>query len=288
MRIGLIGAGLMGHGMALNLLKGGHSVTVLAHRNRAPVEDLVARGAVEAADLAAVAGNAEVILLCLSTSKVVEETIARLRPHLRGGQIVVDAGTSEPETTRRLARELGRIGVGYADAPLTGGPEQAEKAELGVLCGADDKTFAAIEPMLKCFATTIRHFGPPGSGHTAKLISNYLVTGMIALVTEAFAAARKAGLDWGDLFEVMLNGSGNSGVLRKMVAPALAGDFDGYRFSIANAAKDIGYYTELAEKLGCGGDLAEAVARHFAKAVETGHGGRNVSHFLDPAIDDVT
>jgi 3-hydroxyisobutyrate dehydrogenase-like beta-hydroxyacid dehydrogenase len=162
------------------------------------------------------------------------------------------------------------------------------KAELGVLCGADDKTFAAIEPMLKCFATTIRHFGPPGSGHTAKLISNYLVTGMIALVTEAFAAARKAGLDWSDLFEVMLNGSGNSGVLRKMVAPALAGDFDGYRFSIANAAKDIGYYTELAERLGCASDLAAAVARHFAKAVDTGHGGRNVSHFLDPAIDDVT
>lgn len=288
MRIGLIGAGLMGHGMALNLLKGGHDVTVLAHRNRAPVENLVARGAVEAPDLAAVAKDSDVILLCLSTSKVVEETIARIMPHLRGGQIVVDAGTSEPETTRRLARELGRVGVGYADAPLTGGPEQAEKAELGVLCGADDKTFAAIEPMLKCFATTIRHFGPPGSGHTAKLISNYLVTGMIALVTEAFAAARKAGLDWSDLFEVMLNGSGNSGVLRKMVAPALAGDFDGYRFSIANAAKDIGYYTELAERLGCASDLAAAVARHFAKAVDTGHGGRNVSHFLDPAIDDVT
>lgn len=288
MRIGLIGAGLMGHGMALNLLKTGHQVTVMAHRNRAPIDDLVARGAAEAPDLAAVAKDSDVILLCLSTSKVVEETIARIMPHLRGGQIIVDAGTSEPETTRSLARELGRIGVGYADAPLTGGPEQAEKAELGVLCGADDKTFAAIEPMLKCFATTIRHFGPPGSGHTAKLISNYLVTGMIALVTEAFAAARKAGLDWGDLFEVMLNGSGNSGVLRKMVAPALAGDFDGYRFSIANAAKDIGYYTELAERLGCGSDMAAAVAQHFAKAVDTGHGGRNVSHFLDPAIDDVT
>ena len=288
MRIAMIGAGLMGHGMALNLLKAGHQVTVMAHRNRAPVEDLVARGAAEAPELSALAKDADVILLCLSTSKIVEDTIGKLRPHLRGGQIVVDAGTTEPETTRRLARELGRSGVGYADAPLTGGPEQAEKAELGVLCGADDKTFAAIEPLLKCFATTIRHFGPPGSGHTAKLISNYLVTGMIALVTEAFAAARKAGLDWGDLFEVMLNGSGNSGVLRKMVAPALAGDFDGYRFSIANAAKDIGYYTELAERLGCGSDMAAAVAQHFAKAVDTGHGGRNVSHFLDPAIDDVT
>jgi 3-hydroxyisobutyrate dehydrogenase-like beta-hydroxyacid dehydrogenase len=88
--------------------------------------------------------------------------------------------------------------VGFAD-PVTGGPEQAASAELGVLCGADEKTFAVIEPLLKCFATTIRRFGPPGSGHTAKLISNYLVTGMVALVTQSFDAARKAQIDWRDL-----------------------------------------------------------------------------------------
>ena len=86
----------------------------------------------------------------------------------------------------------------------------------------------------------------------------------------------------------MLNGSGNSGVLRKMVEPALKGDFDGYRFALSNANKDIGYYTELAAKLGCMTHLTESVAEIFAKAVETGHGGRNVSHLLDPAIDDVT
>ena len=87
---------------------------------------------------------------------------------------------------------------------------------------------------------------------------------------------------------MMLNGSGNSGVLRKMVEPALKGDFDGYRFALANAAKDIGYYAELAEGLGCSTKLTESVAEVFAHAVETGHGGRNVSHLLDPAIDDVS
>jgi 3-hydroxyisobutyrate dehydrogenase-like beta-hydroxyacid dehydrogenase len=157
-----------------------------------------------------------------------------------------------------------------------------------VLCGASAETFARIEPLLTCFATTIKHFGPPGSGHTAKLISNYLVTGMVALVAEAFGAAHKAQIDWKDLYEVILNGSGNSGVLRKMVEPALKGDFDGYRFALANAAKDIGYYAALAEKLGCNSRLTESVAEVFARAVETGHGGRNVSHLLDPAIDDVS
>ncbi len=287
MHIGLIGAGMMGHGMGANLLKHGHDLSVIAHRNRAPVEDLVSKGAREVKDLAGIA-EADMILLCLTTSKVVEDTIRQLGPHLRPGQIILDAGTSSPHETVRLAHGLVEMGVAYADIPLTGGPKQAEQGALGVLCGASEETFARIRPLLACFATTIRHFGPPGSGHTAKLISNYLVTGMVALVAEGFGAARKAQIDWRDLYEVMLNGSGNSGVLRKIVGPALEGDFDGYRFSIANAAKDIGYYVEVAEKLGCMGPLTQAVADVFAKAVETGHGGRNVSHLLDPAIDDVT
>jgi 3-hydroxyisobutyrate dehydrogenase-like beta-hydroxyacid dehydrogenase len=287
MHVGLIGAGMMGHGMAVNLLRNGHQVSVIAHRNREPVEDLVAKGASEAPSLKEVA-QAEAILLCLTTSQVVEETISGLRQHLRAGQVLMDAGTSSPEVTRRLARDLEALGVSYADIPLTGGPEQAEQGVLGLLCGASEETFTRIAPLLSCFATTIRHFGPPGSGHTAKLISNYLVTGMVALVAEAFNAAHRAQIDWKDLYEVMLNGSGNSGVLRKMVEPALNGNFDGYRFALANAAKDIGYYAELAEGLGCRSRLTDSVAEVFVQAVETGHGGRNVSHLLDPAIDEVT
>jgi 3-hydroxyisobutyrate dehydrogenase-like beta-hydroxyacid dehydrogenase len=210
-----------------------------------------------------------------------------MKPRLRAGQIIIDTGTTAPETTRRLAHELSPLGIGYADAPLTGGPEQAAKAELGALVGADAETFARIRPVLACFASRIKHFGPPGSGHVAKLISNYLVIGMIGLVAEAFTTARKANVDWSDLYEVMLNGSGNSGVLRKMVEPALKGDFEGYRFSLANAAKDIGYYAELAEKLDRMTPFSEAVVEMFSEAAR-GHGGRNVSHLLDPAIDDVT
>ncbi len=280
MRIAVIGAGMMGHGIALSLLKNGHRVSVKAHRNRAPIDDLVSRGAREVKTPAAIA-EADVIILCVSTSEVVAETIADLTPNLRRGHIVIDCGTSAPAVTRDLAQLLATKGVAYADAPLTGGPDQAAKGELGVLCGAEAGTFAAIEPVLKCFATTVRHFGPPGSGHTAKLISNFLVTGMIALVTEAFTAARHADLDWRSLYEVMQNGSGNSGVLHKMMSGAFGEGFDGYRFSIANAAKDIGYYREVAEQLDCGSALIEAVASRFAEAVKAGRGGQNVSRFLE-------
>jgi hypothetical protein len=273
----------MGHGLGVSLLRHGYGLAVLAHRRRAPVDDLVARGASEATTLAELA-HAEVIVLCLSTTPVVEETVAELKPHLRRGQIVLDAGTSAPRSSRRLAAALRVIGVGFADIPLTGGPEEAARGELGVLCGAEDDTFASIRPLLQCFATTIRHFGPPGSGHAAKLVSNYLVTGMVALVADAFAAARAAGIDWADLYAVMQNGSGRSGVLRKMVEPALHGDFDGYRFSLANAAKDIGHYADLAGELGCATRLTESVAQVFAEALEAGLGGRNVSRLLDPSV----
>jgi 3-hydroxyisobutyrate dehydrogenase-like beta-hydroxyacid dehydrogenase len=287
MRIGFIGAGMMGEGMVVNLLNAGHDVWIIAHRNRAPIDELVARGAREARSLEALARESEHIMLCLSTADVVEKVIVGLKPYLSIGQIIVDTGTTAPETTRRLARELAPLGIAYADAPVTGGPEQAVKGELGALVGADDETFASIKPVIACYATRIKHFGPPGSGNVAKLISNYLVIGMIGLVTEAFAAARAAHIDWADLYEVMLNGSGNSGVLRKMLDGAFKGDFNGYRFSIANASKDIGYYAELAEKLGRMTALTQSVVDIFAKAA-VGHGGRNVSHLLDPAIDDVT
>ena len=281
MRIGFIGAGLMGHGMVLNLLKGGHQVHVIAHRNRAPIEDLLSRGAREARSLEEIAQNCDYIIMCLSSSKIVEETITGLKPGLRKNHIIIDTSTSEPESTRRLAGELADLGVGYADAPLTGGPEQAANAELGVLCGASPEIFASILPLLSCFATTIRHMGPVGSGHAAKLMSNFLVTGMIALVTETFSAARNADIDWRNLYEVMLNGSGNSGVLRKMVAPALDGDFEGYKFSLANAFKDIGYFKTLATELGMETSLVDAVAAVFSAAMVRGLGNKNVSHLLE-------
>jgi 3-hydroxyisobutyrate dehydrogenase-like beta-hydroxyacid dehydrogenase len=263
----------MGHGLGASLLRHGHELQVAGHRNRVPVDDLVAKGAVESSP-ADIAKRAEAIVICVSTSKVVETLIGDMRPHLRAGQIVLDAGTSNPVSTRKIAASL--PGIDFADIPLTGGPDQAERGELGVLCGASPETFARIEPLLACFATTIRHMGPVGAGHQAKLISNFLVTGMVGLVTEAFSEAKRQGIAWAPLYDAMLAGSGNSGVLRKMAGAALEGDFDVYRFSIGNAAKDIGYYCETA-----GSSLAKPVAEFFAKALERHGGAENVSRLLE-------
>lgn len=281
MRIGFIGVGLMGQGMVVNLMKAGHELTVLAHRNRAPIDEVVSRGAQEARDLGELARDAAIILICVSTAEAVERLVGSLSAHLEEGQIVIDATTSTPQVSRRLAAELARRNVRFADAPMTGGPEQVVAGEAGALVGADDATFQIIEPVLRSYCGRVAHFGPVGAGHTAKLISNYLACGMVMLIADSYGAARRANIDWKKLYEVQLQGSTNSGALKKMIGPALDGNFDGYRFSIANAAKDMRYYCDLAKTLGELTPLAQAAGRMLQAAAESGDGEQNVSRLLE-------
>ena len=284
MQIGFIGVGLMGQGMVTRLLKGGHGVRVMAHRNRAPVEAVKALGASEARDIAELARGAGAIMLCVNNAETVTGLVNSLKPHLREGQIVIDTTTSQPRVTEALARDLARQKVGLADAPMTGGPEQVAAGEAGALVGAEGELFSAIEPLLACYCTRVHHFGPPGAGHRAKLISNYLVMGMIGVIADSYKAARQAGVDWGKLYDVQLLGSTNSGALKKMIGPALKGNYDGYLFSIVNAEKDMRYYCALAESLGMLSPLAQETYRMFQAASR--HGAKNVSRLLDPAIGE--
>ena len=128
-------------------------------------------------------------MLCLDNSRTVERIAAAIKPHMRKGQILIDATTANPASTRRLAREFAYIGVSLVDAPMTGGPEAALAGETGALVGADAEIFAAVAPVIACYASRIVHFGPVGAGHTAKLISNYLVCGMVALIADTFNIA---------------------------------------------------------------------------------------------------
>jgi 3-hydroxyisobutyrate dehydrogenase-like beta-hydroxyacid dehydrogenase len=283
MQIGFIGVGLMGQGMVSRLLKAGHGVRVMAHRNRAPVEAVKAEGASEARDIAELARGAGAVMLCVNDSETVAGLVNALKPHLRAGQIVIDTTTSDPRVTEAFAKDLARMNVGLADAPMTGGPEQVAAGEAGALVGAEGELFSAIEPLLACYCARVHHFGPPGAGHRAKLISNYLVMGMIGVIADSYRAARQAGVDWGKLYDVQLLGSTNSGALKKMVGPALKGDYDGYRFSMANAEKDMRYYCALAESLGTLSPLAQETYRMFQAASR--HGAKNVSRLLDPAIE---
>jgi 3-hydroxyisobutyrate dehydrogenase-like beta-hydroxyacid dehydrogenase len=284
MRIGFVGVGVMGHGMAGCLLEAGFDLSVIAHRNREPVEDLVGRGAVEVSSLADLSERSDVIILCVTNSKIVDAVVAELKPALRRGQILIDASTNEPESSRRLASELSEQGVGFAEAPLTGGVKEAAAGKLGALVGADAGVFEQIKPVLNSFCKSIQYFGPVGTGQTAKLINNYMVFGIAAVVLEAFDKADQAGVDWAKLFDVATLGSGNSGVLHRFFPAAIEGDFKGYVFNIAGAHKDLRYYNRLAEQLGGVSPLTQSVTDVFRRAEETGHGDLMVSELLRPDI----
>jgi len=280
MRVGFAGVGLMGQGMAENLIRRGYALSVLGNRNRTPIEELLALGAREAADPQDLAANNDVICMCLPNSTVVEGMIAAMLPALREGMLIIDLTTADPESTRRLQRMLAERGIGFVDSPVAGGPKEASGGVLGALVGGVQVDVDRARPVLDCFCREVSWFGGPGSGNVAKLINNYMVLGIVAVSIEAFQRARDASIDWKKLYDVMLCGSGNSGALRRMMEPALGGDFDGYPFSVGNAAKDAKYALELFGSMQCTTALAQAVNAVYVEAAAAGDPARFVSQLL--------
>jgi 3-hydroxyisobutyrate dehydrogenase-like beta-hydroxyacid dehydrogenase len=179
-RIGFIGVGLMGHGMAKNLVEKGFPTTVLGNRNRVPVEDLVQRGATEGRDPASVAESADIVVICVTGSPQVEAIIEGPKGVLasaRDGLIVMDCSTSEPDSTARLGAALAAKGATLVDAPLARTPKEAAEGRLNVMVGAEPAVFDCVEPVLKAFAENIFHVGGPGAGHKTKLVNNFLGDG---------------------------------------------------------------------------------------------------------------
>jgi len=247
---------------------------VLAHRNRAPIEDLLARGAAEARSPAELARASDIVFLCVPSSAEVEQCVFGddgIMAGARDGLIVVDSTTAEPASTERIAEALAAQGVRFVDAPLTRSPKDAEAGRLNVLVGADEATLAAIRPVLGTFAENVFHVGPVGSGHRLKLINNFLSQGIAALCAEAVTTATKAGVDLQMLFDVVSVGGANSAVFQRFM-PWVLGQDSGMVFQLKNGQKDIRYYTHLAEAVGSTAFLGEAVHQIYTLAVAQGEG----------------
>jgi len=282
--IGFIGLGMMGHGIAANILKNGYSLMAMAHNNRQPLEDLLDKGAVEAATLAELAARCDAVFLCVRGAEEVEEIVygeKGLLNSCRPGLIVVDCTTSQPGLSRRIAGDLQERGAQFADAPVTRAPKDAEAGRLNSLVGADEKTFAAIKPILQTYSENIAHFGPPGAGHSAKLINNFISCGYTALIIEGMAMCSRAGVDAEKLYETMAEGGANSGVLRKLVPPLLKGDLTGHQFSLGNAYKDVSYFCKFAEEYDFKSALAEPLQSVYRSAVQAGLSDRFMASLIE-------
>ena len=267
--IGLIGVGLMGHGIASNLLKKGYALTVLEHSGNQPLEALLAAGAQTAATPAELAQSVDLIILCVTGSPQVEEVL--LSPQgvlsaLKPGTVIIDCSTAVPTSTERVAAAVIAAGGLFMDAPMTRTAKEAAEGRLNLLVGADADLLERCMPVLRCFAENITHAGPIGTGHRMKLLHNYVSLGTATLIAEAAACATLSGVDMDTFVEVLSKGGGAGVALERMKPYLLAGDASGLRFTVSNALKDIGYYHQMAQDAGADSSIAAGMKHTLTTA----------------------
>ena len=284
-RIGFVGLGLMGHGMAKNLLAKGFPLTVRVHRNRKAAEDVLAAGAKEAKTYADLAKASDVVILCVTGSPQVEEIVYGENGILsaaREGLIVVDTSTAEPESTAKVRSDLAGRGTAYVDAPLARTPKEAEEGRLNTMVGADDATFARLRPVFAAYCENVIHAGPPGHGHMLKLINNFLAMSIATATAEACAACAKSGVSIAKLHEVISAGAVNSGIFQAIVGKMLeAKDLSGLKFTLANAMKDLRYYNRFAASLPVAANVGSAVHQSLVSANLLGFGEKFVASLVE-------
>jgi len=284
-RIGFVGVGLMGHGIAKNLVTKGYPLALRLHRNRAVAADLLAAGATEAASYAELARDADIVILCVTGAPEVEEVI--LGPNgiaggARQGLIVVDTSTSEPATTARMRKVLADDGVRFVDAPLARTPVEAEQGRLNIMVGADDATLEELKPVLGAFCENIVHAGPAGHGIILKLLNNFIAQAICTATAEACAAAAKSGLSIAKLHQLVSAGAVNSGLFQMLVGRMLdGGDLTGLKFTLSNAAKDLRYYTHFTESMMLPSIMGEAVHQSLVTANALGFGDKYVASLIE-------
>jgi len=271
--VGFIGLGTMGREMALNLIRTGFSVHAYDIRQTA-IDDLTAHGAVPAASAAEAVRVADIAISMLPDTPQVEQIVygdGGLLASPPPGRLVVDMSTIAPVAVRRMHADLKAAGVGFLDAPVSGGPMGARNATLSIMVGGDADAFARAEPFFHAMGTTIIHVGESGAGQTVKLC-NQLVCGInIQAICEALALGRASGIDLDQLRNVLLGGSAASWMLEKLGPAMIAGDAAaGFRIDLM--LKDLRLVQEQALSVGVPLPGTALVTSQYVEASAHGEG----------------
>jgi 3-hydroxyisobutyrate dehydrogenase-like beta-hydroxyacid dehydrogenase len=250
-KVGLIGPGKMGRGIARNLMKAGYPLSVHKRSIREDdpvVQELRSQGAILSENLQDIYATVEVLMTCLPSSREVEEVLIRDESLLHAAEttvsVVLDFTTARPASTRHVYAELAKRNISVVDTPMTGGPEQAEEGALNLAVGGDRSVYIEMEPLLKCIAKNIVYCGPSGCGHTVKLLNNFL--GMLNRCSASASCliAERAGIGREDLLEFIRIGGGYSRGFESQLSMILEDDLSP-RFTSALALKDMRYLQEL-------------------------------------------
>ncbi|WP_411817454.1 NAD(P)-dependent oxidoreductase [Hyphococcus sp. DH-69] len=281
--IGFIGLGLMGGNMVECLQKNGYQLNVM-DLNKDAVEAVLARGnASEVKSGRELAEASDVVMLCLTTSEVVEKIVYGddgILAGIKEGSVLIDFGTSIPASTRKIGADLAKKGAGMIDAPLGRTPAHAKDGLLNIMAAGDKETFEKAKPLLDVLGENVFYLGALGAGHTTKLINNFMGMTTVCAMSQAFAVADRAGVDRQQLFDIMSTGPSSSPFMQFCKNYAVDGVSD-LGFSIANANKDLGYFVKMVEDLGTRALIAEGTSTNLQAAVDAGMGAGNVPEIFD-------
>lgn len=276
MNIGLIGVGLMGHGLARNILgRGGFPLCFMDHPGNRPVDEILALGGKACVTAADVAATSDVVILCVTGAPQVETVVTGANgvlARLRQGAVVVDCSTSLPEMSLKMARAVTAAGGNFIDAPMTKLAKQAHEGTLNLLVGGDAAVLEKIRPVLASFTERIDHVGGVGDGHRMKLLHNFVSIGSMTLIAEAAAHAADAGIDPATFVDVLASGGGAGAALQRVSPFILEGDAGNVPFTVSNAAKDIAYYCKMAETARARQTVADGISGAIAPVADSGDG----------------
>jgi len=280
--IGFIGLGLMGSNMVECLQKDGFEL-VVTNRSKEAAAAAETRGATIAATAKELAAASDIVMLCVTTSDVVESLVYSddgLLAGMKEGSVLIDFGTSIPASTRKIGADLAKKGIGMIDAPLGRTPAHAKDGLLNIMASGEQKTFDKVKPVLEVLGENIFNVGALGAGHTTKLINNFMGMTTVCAMSQAFAVADRAGVDRQQLFDIMSAGPSNSPFMQFAKKYAVDGVSD-LGFSIANANKDINYFVEMVKDMGTRAEIAEGTSSNLQAAFDAGMGDGNVPEIFD-------
>ena len=280
-RVGFVGLGVMGKPMARNLLAAGRDLVVFS-RTRASVDEVAGDGATAAASPREVAEQADVTILMLPDSPEVREVLDGddgLLAGAREGTLVIDMSTISPVVTREIAAECAERGIGWVDAPVSGGDVGAREATLPIMAGGSDEDFARAKPLFEALGKTIVHVGPVGSGQVVKACNQVVVALTIEAVSEALVLGSKAGVDPATIIEVLSGGLAANKVMEVRGRNFLEHDFTpGFRIDLHH--KDLGIVQAAAREAGVVIPVGALVPQLVASLRAQGHGSLDHSALL--------
>lgn len=287
-KIGFIGLGLMGSAIVNHLQDLNYPLTVLGRSRNAGIVKAEERGAKVANNSSELANASDIIIVCVDTSKSVEAIMLGengLIEALKPGTIVIDFGTSLPESTKKLGAKIREKGASFMDAPLGRTPKHALDGLLNIMAAGEKADFDKVKPVLEDIGENVFHVGTLGAGHTLKLINNFFGMTLATAMSESFAMADLAGIKREDLYSIMSAGPLHSMMMDLVKANAVDGNTKSLGFSIGNAHKDLAYYVSMTEALNVSSAIATGTKASLGSAVDIGKADEDVpqmvAHFAE-------